>query len=456
MQVTVVGSGIAGLAAAVKLRERLPQASVTVLEHSDRLGGKLCTGELAGTQVELGSEAFLAREPDSAVASSAVTLARRVGISHEVTYPEPVPPALALAGELRPLPWATLLGIPSSLSRLTGIARPETDRDQPGDQPVLAADEDVPVGTLVGRRLGAEVVRNLVDPVLGGVYAARAEHLSLAATAPSLAAACRHERTLTEAVRAALSAAVRPVRTPVLATVRGGLSRLVEAAAAASQATIQLDHPVRHLRRVGSHWQVVGGAADATVTSTADAVVLAVPAGAAARLLATVDETAAVQVGGLDYASVALTTLAYPSGTQLPPYSGLLVPPAAGTLIRSTTFFPVKWAHLRSRESPVLVRAWAGRYRDDRPFQLDDAGLVRQIEQELGWLVPGLPEPMATQVQRWPESMPQYAPGHQDRVAAARRALPVTLQLAGAGYDGVGVPSCVRSGERAAEQIIAG
>jgi oxygen-dependent protoporphyrinogen oxidase len=186
-------------------------------------------------------------------------------------------------------------------------------------------------------------------------------------------------------------------------------------------------------------------------------VVLAVPAQPAARLLAAVDGVAAHAVGALDYASVALVGLALPAGVALPELSGFLVPAAEGTLVKAATFMTRKWALLRGRGGETLVRASLGRSDEAVRLQVDDDELVRIAHAELGALL-GAPLPAAVDsfVQRWGGGLPQYAPGHLDRVAAARAALAghPSIALAGAAYDGVGIPACVASGEIAAEAIL--
>jgi oxygen-dependent protoporphyrinogen oxidase len=466
MRVAVVGGGIAGLAAALRLRDRLgPAAEIIVYEQSGAAGGKLRTGGLAGLTAERGADAFLAREPlggggaprsgagkaaGTAEDSAAVALARRVGLGDVLVHPARLPAALLLDGELRPIPPGTLLGVPGDLDQLAAVARPDPARDRDGGRPLLAEGEDVAVGELVRRRLGDEVVDRLVDPMLGGVYAGRADALSLAATMPGLAAACRREPTLTGAVRAALAAAPRPAGSPVFASVRGGLGRLVEAVAAASRATLRFGMPVRELSRRGAGWRLVLGSTRDPEPVDVDAVVLALPARPAARLLT---GPAAGYVGALDYASVALVTLALPPATALPSWSGFLVPAGEGTTLKAATFLTRKWGHLREAGQPVLVRASVGRYGEPEPLRLADAALAATVHADLAKILGGLPAPVGTHVQRWGGSLPQYAPGHLDRVAAARAALPASLALAGAGYDGVGIPACIRSGTTAADRL---
>jgi oxygen-dependent protoporphyrinogen oxidase len=272
---------------------------------------------------------------------------------------------------------------------------------------------------------------------------------------PALAAACRREHTLTGAVRAAL--ADRPTGAgPIFGTLVGGVGRLVEAVTGRlAAADLRLGLPVRSIAAVGMRWAVTIGATRAPETVTADAVVIATPAAPAARLLSGVEPKVAELVGALDYASVALVTLVLPE-VALPELSGFLVPVTQRYAVKASTFFDRKWAHLR-RPGLTLVRASLGRYGDERVLQRDDEALAALAHAELGALLGSrLPAPAHTVVQRWGGSLPQYPPGHLERVAAARAILPVTVAVAGAAHDGVGIPACIRSGWSAADQVMRG
>lgn len=447
-RIAVIGGGIAGLAAAVRLRDRAPAGTeIIVYEQSGALGGKLRTGRLAGVTVERGAESFLAGAPDGGE-SAAVAFARRLGLADAFVHPAPVPAALAVDGGLTPLPPGTLLGVPAS--------PPEGAADADDGRPLLGPDADISVGALVRSRYGDAVVDRLVEPLLGGVYAGRADRLSLAATMPALARAARTEHTLAGAVRAAQVATVRQPGRPVFAAIEGGLTRLVTAAAEASGARLRLGLPVRELARTAHGWRLLLGPVPAPRTDDVDAVVLAVPARPAARLLAGVDPDAAATAGALEYASVALVALALPPGTPVPELSGFLVPPDAGTLVKAATFVTHKWSYAKRDGGPVIVRMSIGRAGEEERLQRDDGDLAAQAHAELGELlgVP-MPPPAASWVQRWGGALPQYAPGHLDRVAAARASLASHrgIALAGAAYDGVGIPACVASGETAADDI---
>ncbi|MEV0897262.1 protoporphyrinogen oxidase [Actinoplanes sp. NPDC049802] len=453
-RIAVIGGGIAGLAAAVRLRDVHAGAEVVVFEQAGTLGGKLRTGELGGRVVERGAESFLNGGPDGGE-SAAVALARRVGLGDALAHPAARPAALAFGGRLAPIPGGTLVGVPGDLSTLDGVARPTSDADRDTGRPLLAPGEDVAVGALVRQRYGDEVVDRLVDPMLGGVYAGRADELSLRVTMPQLARTAETEHTLRAAVRAAQAGGRRVPGRPVFATVEGGMSRLVEAAAVASGARISAGAPVRELTRTGNgSWLLVSGPVPAPRTEEFDAVILAVPAKPAARLLSEVAPEPAAAIAALEYASVALAAMALPAGTALPDLSGFLVPPGEGTMVKAATFFTTKWPHLAREGGPVIVRVSLGRSGEQERLQQDDASLLEVAHRELsGLLDVELPAPDGAWVQRWGGGLPQYAPGHTDRVGAARAGLPEGLALAGAAFDGVGIPVCVASGERAADDV---
>jgi oxygen-dependent protoporphyrinogen oxidase len=226
-RIAVVGGGIAGLAAAVRLRDTTPDGTeIVVYERSAVLGGKLQTGELDGTAVEHGPDAFLFGGPRGE--SSAVRLVRRVGLGDDVIHPASVPSALAVSGRLVSIPGGTLMGIPADPAQVSDVAAVDTSLDHDEGRPLLSPEHDVSVGALVRARYGDQVVDRLVDPLLGGVYAGRADRLSLAVTIPALAKAARVEHTLGGAVRTVQTAAVRAPGRPVFAAVRGGMQRLVE------------------------------------------------------------------------------------------------------------------------------------------------------------------------------------------------------------------------------------
>ncbi|HZE39227.1 MAG TPA: protoporphyrinogen oxidase [Stackebrandtia sp.] len=448
--VLVIGGGIAGVSAAARLRELGgDRVRVTLVEQTRRLGGKIHTGQIAGVSVETGAETFLVRRDEG------VDLATAVGLGERLVHPAGLPAAVAIDGSLRDLPRGTVMGIPADaagVETLIPAADAERIRDEPSDLDLRG--EDIAVGRLVRQRFGDAVVDRLVDPLLGGVYAGRADDLSLDVTVPQLAAALRRHTRLGDAVADCLPPPPSGPAKPVFGSIDTGLSTLVESVAAHAGADILYGLPVRELARTPSGWRAVIGATRDPRELTADAVVLAVPARPAARLLADTSAAASAEVGVLDYASVALVTLALP-GVDLPQRSGFLVPATEGLTIKAATFFTRKWPHLDAGGLTV-VRASLGRYGEEAVLQRDDAELAAAARADLSTLLgTDLPAPIDVAVKRWGGGLPQYGPGHADRVRRARAALADhPIALAGAGFDGVGIPACIASGRAAAESVL--
>jgi oxygen-dependent protoporphyrinogen oxidase len=323
--------------------------------------------------------------------------------------------------------------------------------------------EDIGVGEYVAARLGHEVVDRLVEPLLGGVYAGHADAISLSAAVPQLLAIARRERSAIEGVRAALAAAAKnPDPAPVFTGIAGGIGRLPGAVADACRAAgadLRTDVPVAALRRERDGWTVVteAGPSSAGQTLSADAVVLAVPAPVAARLLAELAPDTAAELGEVEYAGMALVTLAYHRADLGPlPGSGFLVPPVDGHAIKASTFSSNKWGWLdKAAPESFVLRTSLGRQGEEAVLDLDDAELVARSRADLREAAGITATPYAHAVTRWRAGLPQYPVGHPQRVArieAAVAALP-GLALCGAAYHGVGIPACIADGWRAAAAV---
>lgn len=455
--VVVVGAGIAGLAAAWRLRRDGPAGlRVTVLEASPRVGGSLRVAEVGGVGVDVGAEAMLHRRPEG------VALAREVGLADDLVHPATTAANLWNRGRLVPMP-RTLMGVPADVRDLEpvlsqrGLARAALD-------PVLPATElgerDVSVGSLVEERLGAEVVDRLVEPLLGGVYAGHARELSARAAVPQLVRLLQDHRSLSRAVADTLPP--RGTGAPVFAGLRGGVGRLPTELArrlADDGVVVRTGAAVRDLaHRPGGGWRLVVGSADDPELLEADAVVLATPARATARLLSDVAPTAALTLGRVESASVVVVTLAVP-GPAMPPTqgSGFLVPPVEKRDVKASTFSFAKWDWVRERgRGLLLLRCSMGRHRDEQALQRTDRELVDLATADLARALDGPVRPVATHVQRWGGALPQYAVGHLDRVDLVRRdvAAHPGLAVCGAAYDGVGVPACIASAGLAARRAL--
>ncbi|WP_406199678.1 protoporphyrinogen oxidase [Streptomyces europaeiscabiei] len=459
--VVVIGAGIAGLAAAHKLLDR--GARVTVLEASDRVGGKLLPGEIAGARVDLGAESMLARRPE------AVALAREVGLADRLQPPASASASLWTRGALRPMPKGHVMGVPGTASALSGVlsdeglARIERDADLPRTE----VGDDVAVGEYVAARLGREVVDRLVEPLLGGVYAGDAYRISMRSAVPQLFRAALAHTSLTEAVRGIQERAAAAQQTgPVFMGIEGGIGQLPIAVAESVRergAEIRTRTPVTELRREASGgWRVVsagtggaGGTGDRVLH--ADAVVVAAPAPVAAGLLRAEAPEAAAELSGVEYASMALVTLAYRrADLTLPEGSGFLVPPVEGRTIKASTFSSQKWGWIADENPDLLVlRTSVGRYGETAILDHDDAHLVDVSRTDLREATGLSATPLESRVTRWDAGLPQYPVGHHARVSRLRERLGKLpgLAVCGAAYDGVGIPACVASAAAAVDQI---
>ncbi|HEX4091786.1 MAG TPA: protoporphyrinogen oxidase [Trebonia sp.] len=464
--VVIIGGGIAGLAAAFYLRDE--PVRVTVLEGSPRLGGKLTASDVAGVEMDAGAEALLARRPEGVALIEAIGLADRLvpaGVTSSAIYTR---------GAMRSLPRRQFMGVPADIDELAatgvvsaeGIARARAESVPPADA------ADTSVTAYIGARLGVEVVDRLVDPLLGGVYAGRSQDLSFQATLASLAAATRTHPTLTEAAAALLPPAPGPVATPtstdnskkptpVFVTLTTGLGALPEAVATASGADVRVNAMVRALTRAAAGWRLtIGSAADPEYLD-ADAVILATPAGPAARLLTEPAADAAADLARIPYASMAIITLAF-RAADFPAQqrSGYLVPAVDGRAVKAATFSTVKWPHLAQAADPGhpvhIVRCSVGRSGDVAVLQRDDADLAALAAAELAESIGISARPVEHRVTRWGGGLPQYNVGHLDRVARIRAAVAARpgLAVAGAAYDGVGIPACIATARQAVDQVI--
>jgi protoporphyrinogen/coproporphyrinogen III oxidase len=465
--VVVIGGGIAGLAAARFLAD-VP-VRVTVLEGAPRIGGKLSASDIAGVSMDEGAEALLARRPEG------IGLIDATGLAADLVPAGVTSSAIYTRGAMRSLPRRQFMGVPADLDELavTGVlsadgvarARAESAGAFGGAGPFEAADASVT--EYIGRRPGIEVVDRLVDPLLGGVYAGRSEDLSFQATLAPLAAAAPKHATLTKAVASLLPPAPAPTSpsspSPIFVTLTTGLGSLPEALAKASGADIRVNAMVRELKRTDTGWRLtIGSAADPEYLD-ADAVILATPAAPAARLLKETVGAAAAQLEQIPYASMAIITVAF-HAEDFPAQqrSGYLVPAVDGRAVKAVTFSTVKWPHLAKAAadagSPVhIVRCSVGRSGDVAILQRDDQDLAALAAAELAESIGVTAAPVAHRITRWGGGLPQYNVGHLDRVARIRAAVAAQpgLAVAGAAYDGVGIPACIATARSAADQIIA-
>jgi protoporphyrinogen/coproporphyrinogen III oxidase len=295
---------------------------------------------------------------------------------------------------------------------------------------------------LVRSRLGNEVADRLVEPLLGGVYAGRADQLSVQATMPALYAALRDGGSLVEAAASVVS---RPADTgPVFASVAGGLGRLPAALASSGRFEVRTGVTVRSIRRNGPRFVLSCGAVPSSYELAADAVVVATPAAKSARLFADVAPAAAAELAAIESASMAVVTFAFRSSdVSLPAGSGLLVGMREGLAVKGVTISSQKWP--LETDGLTILRASVGRVGEAQLLQRSDGELIALVRHELGTLLDVTAAPEDAIVTRWGGGLPQYAVGHVQRIARVRAAVAAVpgLAVCGAAFDGLGIPACI-------------
>jgi oxygen-dependent protoporphyrinogen oxidase len=466
--VLVVGGGIAGLAAAHRLRiEGGPDLRVTLLEASPQVGGKLRVSRIAGVPLDEGAEAMQATRPE------ALSLARSAGLGDDIEYPAAAGAGLWVRGAIRPMP-PSIMGVPTDLRALaaSGVLPPSTTIKLPLEplKPLTAFEHDVSVGAYVEARLSREVVDTLVEPLLGGVYAGRADALSLRATVPTLYREVRQEKSLLRAASRVARGGSRESGArsgPVFAGIRGGIGRLPEAVAAdvaAMGVAVQTNAAVRSLHRDGGGWRVVVGPVAEQRVINCDGLVLAVPAFNATGLLAHIVPSVSSDLGLIKHAGMVVVALAYRTADVTAPLcgTGFLVPPSENRAVKGVTYSSAKWgwvatmARSRAEDGLVILRASLGRLGEEALLERDDEDLVALAHRDVADALGLAQAPVASRVTRWSHALPQYGVGHTDRIDRIRsRVADVPgLELAGAAFDGVGVAAVIGSGRTAAANML--
>ena len=473
-RVVVVGGGLSGLAAAHRLSELLALDAgaepfeLLLLEASDRLGGTVRTERREGFLLEGGPDSFISEKPE------ALTLAERIGLAPRVIQTNEMHRRsfVVRGGRLRPTPEGFQLLAPSRLLPFLstdiftwrGKARMALDLLLPRRRGANGRDDES-LAAFVRRRLGREALERMAQPMVGGIYTADPEMLSLRATMPRFLEMERRHRSLILAMWRAgreREAGARHgrgasgARYSLFLSFDEGVQVLTDALAARlPRGTARLKTRVESLRRDpgARRWflETAGGE-----TFGADAVCLALPAYASARLLRDVDDRMADELGAVPYASTATVNLAYRRADVPHPLDGFgfVVPFVERRATLACTFSSVKFP-TRAPEGHALLRAFVGGALQPEMFELDEGRMVEAVRRDLRDLLGVETPPLFAHVEKWPRSMAQYHLGHPERVARLRAQLAghPTLALCGNAFEGAGLPDCVRGGEASAESI---
>jgi len=438
----VVGGGISGLTAAYRLRALArDDATITLFDPGDRLGGVLRTERVGGQPMDLGAEAFVLRRPEMPALLAELDLSGRQLVTTGAR------PLIYSRQRLHPLPTDTVAGIPSSAASVAGLVDDATVARidaEPARPLTWRIGSDPAVAELVADRFGEQAVARSVDPLLGGVYAGSAATIGLRAGAPSVAAALDcGAASLTDAVRQGLPPASGG---PVFGALDGGYQVLIDELVSRSrlqwvQATVQ------RLEGAGRGWTLHD---DTGAHWSADAVILAIPAPRLVRLIDEIAPRTFAAASRIASASSAVVALAVPADAPFPQSSGVLVASGEQLHAKAITLSSRKWG---ARGDTQLLRLSFGKFGDEVASRVSDDELLAWAMDDLAAAFGVTVDPVDVRVRRWIDAMPQYGPGHADLVAEVRAGLPPGLAVAGSYLDGIGVPACIGAAGRAIEVL---
>lgn len=460
----VIGGGISGLAAAHRLwelsREKGMDLKITVLEASAKLGGLIETERRGDLLLEGGPDAFLSEKP------WAQSLCERIGMGDELIPTNTVSRRsfIAVHGGLEPMPEGFYLMAPAGLKplmeckllswmgKLRVACEPFIPRRIVGDESVAS---------FIRRRLGAETLHRIAQPMVGGIYAADLEKLSIRAALPKFYQMEREHGSILNALRKGAKAGAAGAQTAsgprysMFLTPRFGMIRLVEMLARRMlEVELKTNTPVVSIEQAGKGWNVRSRQGD---SYPADLLIVALPAHPAAALLKTVSPAAAKEMEGIPYESAATVTMAFGEADLPVPFGGFgfVVPPSrASAGVIGCTFSSIKFAH-RAPAGTVLLRAFVGGALSPDAAGKETAVLEAAVRAVLKDTLQIVAAPRTSVVHRYPKSMPQYEVGHLDRIARVEKEIAQLsgLALAGNWLHGVGIPHCIHQAELAAESL---
>jgi oxygen-dependent protoporphyrinogen oxidase len=461
--VTIVGAGITGVAAAYYLQkksaERGLEISYTLLEASNRLGGKVVTDTEKGFVIEGGPDSFVTEKPwglqfchDLGLGSQLIPaneIQRKIYILRKgrlVAFPSGL--RLTIPTEILPFVLSPLISPLGKLRMAMDYVIPP--RSGGGDESLAS---------FIRRRLGQECVERIAGPVMAGIFVSDPERLSMMCSFPRF---LEMERAHGSLIRAARAARRKPhPHNPLAAghsmfnSLKGGAGAVIEAARKQLRGEIRLTCAAQGIERVGSRFRI--GTSGGPVES--DAVVLAVPAFEAARAVQSLHPRLANLLNAIRYVGTATISSAYlrediPPGIRLDGY-GVLVPASEQRDLIACTWSSVKFKH-RAPAGCALLRAFVGGPRAEEKSELPDDQLRDLVAREYASMFGIKRKPMLQRIYRWPRGNPQFDVGHLDRVDEMERAAAEVpgLLLAGSAYRGVGMPDCIKSAVAAVDRIL--
>lgn len=461
-KVAIIGGGITGLSAAYYLQKQCREQNLPIdiylIEASSRLGGKIQTVRKDGFTIERGPDSFLERKKSMGI------LAQELGIADQLVHNATGQSFVLVNDQLHPIPGGSIMGIPTEWKPFvtTGLFSWSGKLRAAGDLVMSRSgiEEDQPLGTFFRRRFGSEVVENLVEPLLAGIYSGDIDKLSLHATFPQFYEVEKKHRSLMLGMKKTRPASSTPQaanRKPqgIFQTFSGGLQSIVEALEdALTDVTILKGSKIQGVHKLSDdQLKLVFTTGDNLIVDSAIFTLLH-------HQLAEIFEDHGIlqHYDEVPLSSVATVAMAFSKSqvVQEKEGTGFLVSRKSDYAISACTWVNKKWP-TSAPEDKVLLRSFVGKSGDESIVELPDHEIEQIVLQDLRKVISITGEPEFTIVTRYQKAMPQYLVGHKERLLKAKTELAAhfpMIQLAGASFEGSGLPDCIDQAIRAKDHVL--
>lgn len=459
-RVAIVGAGITGLTAAYYLQKEINEKKlpieIVLFDGADRLGGMVQTDYSNGYIIEEGPDSLIARK------ASGTKLIKEVGLEDQLVRNHMGRSYILAKDKLYPMPGGAIMGIPTKLAPFatTGLFSPMGKLRASFDLvlPRSPGEEDQSLGHFFRRRLGNEVVDNLIEPLLSGIYAGNIDQLSLMSTFPQFYEVERKYRSLILGMGKATPKQPKSQgdkkTVSAFISLKSGLYSLVKAIEnKLDPKSIHLNTPVKKIKKIGDQFDVY---TEPGQKKRFDSVILTT--GPKPTMEALSDYSFVSILQGTPVSSVATVALAYPESAIKKDIdgTGFVVSRSKKYSITACTWTHKKWPHT-TPEGKALLRGYVGKAGDDDIVSRSDEEIIEAVLKDLNLIMEIDKDPEHVKITRWIKTRPQYVVGHKERVNTLmeqiEKQLP-GLYLAGASYFGAGVPDCIDSGENAVQQVL--
>jgi protoporphyrinogen/coproporphyrinogen III oxidase len=460
--VAIIGGGITGLATAYYLQKEAMEKdlpiNVRLIEASHRLGGVIETVKKDGFVIEKGPDSILERK------KSALQLIEEVGLKDKVVSNTAGKSYILVKGKLHSIPEGSFMGIPTKVSPFvfSGLFSPIGKLRAAGDfvLPRGKAQKDQALGAFFRRRLGDEVVENLIEPLISGIYAGDIDQLSLMSLFPNFYNIEQEHRSLVLGLNRTMPVPPKkvqnkqPTRKGMFISLSTGLEELVlQVEKRLHEGTVLKGVAVNKVCRETDGYSLLLSNGE---VEKADSVVMAIDHNHAQKMLS--DYAFMDVFKDMSSTSVANVAMAFPKSAikQDIEGSGFVVSRNSDFRITACTWTHKKWPG-STPDDMALLRCYVGKPNDQEVVDMTDEEIIKIALTDLNKTMNITSEPLFHLVTRWKKTMPQYKVGHKERIQTVKESLSKELPglyLAGSSFEGVGIPDCIDQGHAAVKKVL--